>query len=121
MWGLIAVIVAGLLAFGCALCRPAYARDHGQYAGTDPEIRAWVKGLTDKDGNGCCDQADGYPAEAVWDTDTGRYRVRIDGTWHDVPDQAVIEKPNRLGYAVVWYYRDGEAPHIRCFLPGGGA
>jgi len=42
-----------------------------------------------------------------------------------VPDEALIEKPNRLGYAVVWYYPSYEVdgrmtPKIRCFLPGAG-
>jgi hypothetical protein len=103
----------------------AWARDDGRYQGSDPGIKAWVKQLTDKKGNGCCDTADGYPAEVEWDSDTGRYRVQIDGQWHVVPDDAVIEKPNRLGYPMVWYYPSYETngtmtPKIRCFLPGAG-
>jgi hypothetical protein len=103
----------------------AYAHDGGRHSKTDPAIKAWIKALTDKNGNGCCDTADGYPAEVEWDTDTGHYRVRIDGVWYDVPDEALIEKPNRLGYAMVWYYPSHEAdgrlvPKIRCFLPGAG-
>jgi hypothetical protein len=101
----------------------AVAHDDGRYQDTDPGIKAWVKGLTDKSGKGCCDTADGYPAEVEWDSDTGRYRVFIAGAWRDVPDETVIKTPNRLGYAVVWYYPsyeiDGQmTPKIRCFLPG---
>lgn len=98
----------------------AFARDDGRYSQTDPEIKAWVHGLKDKNGAGCCDTADGYPAEVDWDTDTGRYRVRIDGEWYVVPDDAVLEEPNRIGYATVWYWHKDGVPQIRCFLPGGG-
>ena len=101
----------------------ALAHDDGRYRDVDPGVKAWVKGLTDKSGTGCCDTADGYPTEAEWDSDTGRYRVQIEGAWYDVPDEALIEAPNRLGYAVVWYYPTREidgrmTPKIRCFLPG---
>jgi len=100
------------------------ARDEGRYQNADPTIKAWIRGLTDKNGNGCCDTADGYPAEVEWDNRTGRYRVRIDGQWHVVPDDAVIETPNRLGYPMVWYYQvqigSQSIFKIRCFLPGAG-
>ena len=107
------------------LTNAAAARENGRYQNVDPNTKAWVKALTDKKGNGCCDTADGYPADVEWDNDTGRYRVRIDGDWYDVPEEALIEKPNKLGYAVVWYYPSYDAdgrkvPKIRCFLPGAG-
>jgi hypothetical protein len=28
--------------------------------------------------------------------------VRIDGKWHEVPDEAVINEPNRDGRTIVW-------------------
>jgi hypothetical protein len=122
-----ATIRHGTLAAAALVCLASAtaARDNGRYANTDPALKAWVKELTDKKGNGCCDTADGYPAEVEWDIDTGRYRVRIEGEWYDVPDDALIERPNRLGYAMVWYYPTFEAdgrfkPKIRCFLPGAG-
>jgi hypothetical protein len=122
------LITVLFLAFFAALVwaiPAAFARDRGQYGGVDPATRAWVKGLTDKGGYSCCDTADGYPADVDWDNDTGKYRVRIDGAWYDVPEDAVIKQPNRLGYAVVWWYPTTEidgrrTPHIRCFLPGAG-
>jgi len=119
----VAVVILALwmLAWCVAQSR---ARDNGQYSSVDPATRAWVKSLTDQDGNGCCDTADGFPAEVDWDTESGQYRVRIDGIWYAVPDKAIITKPNRLGYAVVWYYpeyKDGvPTPHIRCFIAGAG-
>jgi len=112
------ILVATLL---LAMIPPAIARDNGQYAQKSPEMRDWVRGLKDKRGVGCCDTADGYPAEAEWDTDSKGYRVRIDGKWYAVPDETVITEPNRFGYAVVWYWFNGGVPMIRCFLPGGGA
>lgn len=100
----------------------ALARDNGQYPQASPDIQNWIRGLTDQQGVGCCDTADGFPAEVDWDTAAGRYRVRIDGAWWPVPDHAVVTQPNRLGYAVVWYWRESDGrPRIRCFLPGGGS
>jgi hypothetical protein len=103
----------------------AVARDLGQYRDVDPSVHQWVQGLKDKAGKGCCETADGYPAEYEWDTSGNRYKVRIDGEWYVVPAEAVIEGPNRLGDATVWYWTswdiDGQmTPHIRCFLPGPG-
>lgn len=54
----------------------------------------------------------------------GQYCVRIDGTWWNVPDAAVIEESNKYGPAVVWPIWG--SPHggpkqidgIRCFMPG---
>ena len=96
----------------------AWGRDDGRYASVNPEIRDWVRGLKDAKGIGCCDTADGYPAEAVWDADKGRYRVMIENEWHDVPADALISGPNKLGYAVVWYFGPKGARVIRCFIPG---
>jgi len=46
------------------------------------------------------------------------YRVRIDGEWVDVPSEAVVDGPNRLGRTMVWpYYKDGH-PKTRRFMPG---
>jgi hypothetical protein len=103
----------------------ASARDYGQYGDTDPEIKEWVKRLTDKTGQGCCATADGHPAEYEWDTAGNRYRVRIEGEWYDVPPEALVEGPNKLGYATVWYWWDWnldgrKTHHVRCFLPGPG-
>jgi hypothetical protein len=99
-----------------------YARDNGQYTQVSPEIRTWVEGLTDKQGHGCCATADGFrPEEVEWDTSENSYRVRIDGHWFTVPDEAVVKEPNRIGYAIVWYYVYAGTLTIRCFLPGSGA
>jgi hypothetical protein len=51
----------------------------------------------------------------------GHYRVRLEGRWIDVPDDAVVTEPNRAGRTMVWPMRfDGET-FIRCFMPGSVA
>jgi hypothetical protein len=116
--------VAALLVCG-GLDAGTSARDYRQYRNVDPAIRDWVQGLKDKTGEGCCDTADGQPAEYEWDIAANRYRARIEGEWYDVPDDAVITGPNKLGYATVWTwwvwdYDGKKTHHIRCFLPGPG-
>jgi hypothetical protein len=116
---------AVILATGLLSATAAGARDYGQFGNVDPATRQWVQGLRDKLGKGCCDTADGHPAEYEWDIAGKSYRVRIEGEWHTVPPEAVIDEPNRLGYATVWYWwswdLDGrKSHHIRCFLPGAG-
>jgi hypothetical protein len=104
------------------VCVGSQARDNGQYAQTSPEIKRWVEGLTDSRGAGCCATADGFrPEEVEWDMTENAYRVMIDGQWFTVPDGAVVKEPNRIGYAIVWYWVDSGKINIRCFLPGTGA
>ena len=55
------------------------------------------------------------------DTQDGSYRVRLQGEWVVVPDEALVTEPNRFGPAVMWPYLDASgATQIRCFLPGTG-
>jgi hypothetical protein len=95
-----------------------HARDNGQFAGTNPELKAWFDSL--RSGKGpCCSDADGTAVSDVdWESSSGHYRVRLDGEWIDVPDDAVITVPNRIGRTMVWpMYRDGKVTP-RCFMPG---
>ncbi len=109
-----------------ALCMllsiPSYvsAHDDGRYANS--LLKAWFDQLASGKGL-CCSFADGVSVENVdWDTQNGRYRVRIQGQWLVVPDTAVVTEPNRIGPAVVWPYQDADGTtQIRCFLPGAGA
>ena len=98
------------------------ARDDGRYASENPELHKWFDQLASGKGL-CCSFADGVSVQNVdWDTQNGRYRVRIQGQWVVVPDAAVVTEPNRFGPAVVWPYQDGDgATQIRCFMPGAGA
>jgi hypothetical protein len=99
---------------------PAKARDDGRYS-NDP-LHAWFDQLASGKGL-CCSFADGFSVRDVdWDTQNGRYRVKLHGEWIVVPDDAVVKEPNRFGPAVVWPYMDvNGATQIRCFMPGAGA
>jgi len=96
----------------------ALARDRGQFANSNPEIKAWFDTL--RSGKGpCCSDADGSAVSDVdWESGSGHYRVRIDGEWIDVPDEAVITGPNRVGRTMVWPIRGYGGLTIRCFMPG---
>lgn len=94
----------------------APARDDGRYAGSP--LKSWFDGL--RSGKGpCCSDADGSGvADDDWETKGGHYRVRINGAWYEVPDDAVLTEPNRAGRTMVWTYEVGGLPIIRCFIPG---
>lgn len=97
-----------------------FAHDDGRFA--DSPLKPWFDQLASGKGL-CCSFADGVKVENVdWDTQDGRYRVRLNGQWLVVPDVAVVTEPNRFGPAVVWPYQDmNGATQIRCFIPGAGA
>ena len=92
------------------------ARDDGRY--TLSPLKPWFDSL--KSGKGpCCSDADGF---AVSDPDceskNGHYLVRIDNEWVEVPDDAVITEPNRVGRTMVWPIKGSLGISIRCFMPG---
>jgi hypothetical protein len=96
-----------------------HARDvDGRYAAQNPELHQWFEGL--KSGKGpCCSDADGTAVSDVdWESANGHYRVRLDNEWVDVPDEAVITEPNRIGRTMVWPIRGYLGTTIRCFMPG---
>jgi hypothetical protein len=96
---------------------PGAARDpDGRYANSP--LKQWFDSL--RSGKGpCCSDADGYALSDVdWESGNGHYRVRIDGQWHDVPEDAVITEPNRVGRTMVWPIRGYQGLTIRCFMPG---
>jgi len=110
-------VLAFLLAASAALARDMTG-DHDKVSAA---VRQWVEGLKNGNGVSCCATADGWRPEAVeWDITTHGYKVLIESHWVDVPDNAVIHGPNKLGHAVVWYYHVDGAPAVRCFLPGEG-
>ncbi|CCD92753.1 conserved hypothetical protein [Bradyrhizobium sp. ORS 375] len=121
-----ATISAAALVLGFAVHSPlvpgAMARDlDGRYANSP--LKGWFEKL--RSGKGpCCSDADGTALSDIdWEMKDGRYRVRIEGIWWPVPDEAVVTEPNRIGRTMVWpvYYRElntGLRIDIRCFLPG---
>ena len=114
-----------LLRLACAallatlVAQTSHARDpDGRYARENPELHKWFESL--RSGKGpCCSDADGTAVSDVdWETANGHYRVRLDGEWVDVPDEAVITEPNRIGRTMVWPIRGYLGISIRCFMPG---
>lgn len=114
-----------------ALAAPfGHARDRGQFVNTNADLKAWFDGL--RSGKGpCCSDADGSAlSDTDWDSKDGHYRVRVprygsglDGqpqelVWVDVPDEAVISEPNRVGRTMVWPIYGYMGVAIRCFMPG---
>ena len=120
LW-IIGLIVAGMIGLAILAANNAFARDDGRYAASP--LKGWFDSL--KSGKGpCCSDADGSAvSDADWETKDGKYRVRLEGQWWAVPDDAVITEPNRAGRTMVWpiYYRSLHALDridIRCFMPG---
>jgi len=119
------IVVAMALAFAVligalASLTAAHAADPtGKFK--DSPLHDWFNSLTSHRGL-CCSFADGRSiADVDWDTTPNGYRVRVDGVWYDVPDEAVITEPNRAGTAIVFPYLDAAGQvQIRCFLPGSG-
>ena len=122
--GIIVVALGVALVVGGRIAAPrmADARDlDGRYAGSP--LKDWFDSL--RSGKGpCCSDADGTALSDIdWETKDGHYRVRIEGQWWDVPDEAVIREPNRAGRTMVWpiYYGSRNETirvDIRCFMPG---
>nr|WP_228747870.1 hypothetical protein [Bradyrhizobium sp. BR 10289] len=114
-----------------ALAAPfGHARDRGQFVNTNADLKAWFDGL--RSGKGpCCSDADGSAlSDTDWESKDGHYRVRVprlgfvlDGqqqelVWVDVPEEAVISEPNRVGRTMVWPIYGYMGVTIRCFMPG---
>jgi hypothetical protein len=109
-----------------------------EMAQLSPEERRWFRQQRitrgPAKGNSCCSEADGtYAQEDIRD---GHYWTRFhygsyneigakvdagETDWMEVPDDAVLDTPNRHGSPAVWYYwakNTDEKPSIRCFAPG---
>jgi len=116
--GLKTTLTVGFALLLALVSHLGHARDRGQYANANPELKAWFDGL--RSGKGpCCSDADGTALSDVdWESGGGHYRVRLDGEWVDVPDDAVITEPNRVGRTMVWPLRGYLGTSIRCFMPG---
>jgi hypothetical protein len=106
-----------LLIVPLVLCtQGALGRDDGRY--TDSPLKPWFDSLRSHLGP-CCSDADGVAvADPDWESHQGHYRVRLDGQWIEVPDEAVITEPNRAGRTMVWPVKTAFGISIRCFMPG---
>lgn len=89
-----------LIGLAVGFAGSALARDDGRYANSP--LKSWFDSL--KSGKGpCCSDADGSAVSDVdWESKDGRYRVRLEGQWIDVPPDALITEPNRVGRTMVW-------------------
>ena len=118
MNAMIRTTVLGLrfVVLGAAFIGAAQARDDGRYS--QSPLKPWFDSL--KSGKGpCCSDADGFAvSDPDWESRNGHYVVRIDNQWTDVPDDAVITEPNRVGRTMVWPIKGSLGISIRCFLPG---
>lgn len=106
-----AALIPALLVLGSL----SFAHDHNR-----PELNDWFMGLHSRGKQPCCDGSDATSLDDPdWENNSGHYRVRLNGEWVNVPEDAVIDEPNRDGRAMVWpYYINGELRGIRCFMPG---
>lgn len=107
-----ALLAAALLA---ATCIAASAHDHNR-----PGLDSWYSAL--RSGKGPCCGGPKIDAtvlvDADWQSKDGRYRVRLEGQWHDVPEDAVLSGPNLDGRTLVWPIKGYSGLTIRCFMPG---
>lgn len=109
-----AVVMIGVVIILVLIVSPARSHDHSR-----PELDGWFKGLESRAKSPCCDGSDATRLDDVdWESKGGRYRVRIDGEWVEVPDSAVIDGPNRAGPTMVWPTWSNGMRAVRCFLPG---
>ena len=105
-----------LIASAALFTGNAVARDDGRFA--DSPLKPWFDSLRSAKGL-CCSDADGSVVSDVdWESKDGHYRVRLEGLWIDVPDDAVIKVPNLAGRTMVWPLKGASGISIRCFLPG---
>jgi hypothetical protein len=105
-------LMRSAIVFSLLLTTAAIARDDGRYANNP--LKQWFDSL--KSGRGfCCAEADGRETE--YEIRESRYWVPVNGVWTEVPDDAVIAAPNRVGRPMVWL---DPLQNIRCFLPGPG-
>jgi hypothetical protein len=108
---LILLLVLAVLPSGLVV-----ARDDGRYANS--LLKPWFDNLKSARGS-CCSDADGtVVSDPDWDSGDGHYRVRVDGEWLTVPEDAVITEPNRAGRTMVWPVKSALGTTVRCFLPG---
>ena len=95
-----------------------------------PELNDWYMGLQSKGKSPCCDGSEAIHLRDVdWESqnkENSHFRVRIPATnlenspleWVDVPDDALVEGPNKDGSTLVWPIYGYMGVSVRCFMPG---
>jgi len=88
-----------LMAAATVLAGNAIARDDGRYAGSP--LKPWS--IPSKAVRDCVARMRTVlPSRIPTGIKDGHYRVRLEGEWVMVPDDAVITEPNRAGRTMVW-------------------
>jgi hypothetical protein len=84
-----------------------------------PDLDRWYDGLQAKGKWVCCHKRDAKELDdSDWDMKESHYRVRLNGRWYEVSDNALVIDKNLVGRALVWITFSGGTPVVRCFLPG---
>lgn len=104
--------VSLLLLCMALLIHPVQAHDHSR-----PGLLDWLKSLQNRNNMVCCDGTDTDAIEG-WETRDGRYRVRFRGQWYQVPEDALVDGPNKGGDALLWMNKGYLGFSVRCFMPG---
>ena len=133
---LVTIIIGGFtLLSGAVVWQIPPARGHDN---NRPDLDKWFMSLHSKHGVLCCDGSEAMHLSNVeWtapDSSSHRYRVKIpvnvdayerarhseevESMWVDVPDDAVIDDPNKEGTALVWPTYGYFGATVRCFIPG---
>ncbi|MGY8679893.1 hypothetical protein Q2941_19135 [Bradyrhizobium sp. UFLA05-153] len=107
------------------------AHDHNR-----ADLSKWFENLHDRKGDLCCDGSEAmHLSEVDWATNGNHYRVRVPTTpwgferamagatnveteWVYVPDEALIDEPNRANMTMVWPLYGPMGVSVRCFMPG---
>lgn len=122
-----------LIAIAFGFNSVSLAHDHNR-----PDLAQWFMGLKSKI-SACCDGSEAvHLSDVDWETQdkpTSHYKVRIPidfeqyeksltgqevpTVWVDVPDEALVNEPNKDGQTLVWpMYLQWNVPRVRCFMPG---
>lgn len=83
----------------------------------DPAVASWFESLDNPvSGISCCAEDDGHIlASSDWRATTNGYQVKIAGTWHDVPPEAVLNHVENPTGGAVAFFPPGGSP-IYCFV-----
>lgn len=126
MRAIIPALLAGLIASTQA--RAEWSKVAAEWPDLTPTQRDWFIHQHNGKGFLCCSEADGHPTD--WDIRRGHdgkphYWAVVDFEWREIPDEAVVNVPNPVHRAVIWFSSTVMGPDgkklIRCFVPGEGA
>lgn len=109
---LVLLIVSVVLLLMALSIHPIWAHDHQQ-----PGLNDWLAGLHAKNKTWCCNGSDTDAIED-WETKGNRYRVKFRGQWFDVPEESVVDGPNKASDALLWMNKGYSGVSVRCFMPG---